>query len=129
MDKALDQAKERLQIGSNERGGLIDLYPTAPAQTGFQPVVEHNVYMHQVDLNLILLIGPREAVAAKRLSLQIADEACFFLRLSNGCVPRSLAVIEGTFGDDPPLTTRSRDQSDFDTVVADAKGDDCCLAI
>ena len=129
VNKAFDQVKKRLQVGSNERDGLIDLYPSPPPQPRFQPRVEHNGHMHQVDLDLILFIVPPEAVAAQRPTFETADQARFLLRFSDGCVARPFALIEGTFRDDPPFTTWSRHEGDFDTVVADAKGDHCCLAI
>jgi hypothetical protein len=129
VNKAFDQVKKRLQIGSNERDGLIDLYPAPPPQARFQPIVEHYGHMHQVDLDLILFIVTPEAVAAQRPAFQTTDQARFLLCFSDGCIARPFALIEGTFGEDPPFTTWSRHEGDFDTVVADAKGYHCCLAI
>src|SRR5262245_21833660 len=40
-----------------------------------------------------------------------------------------LALVDGTLGYDPPFATQRRDKGDFDTFVADAKRDHCCLPI
>jgi hypothetical protein len=81
-----DRVKERLQVSPNERRGFIDLDPSPPAHPGLQPIVEHKGHMHQVHLNFIPSICPCVTVAAQRLAFQVANQARFFLRLSDGCV-------------------------------------------
>jgi hypothetical protein len=129
LDEALDQVNEPLQFGSNERSGFINRYPAPPPYPGFQPMVEHHGYTHQVHIDDISFIGTRKAVAAQRLAFQVANQARFLLRFPDGCIPRLLAIVEGTFGYDPPFATQRRDKGDFDSIVANAKGDHCCLSI
>src|SRR5688572_26748545 len=59
----------------------------------------------------------------------MANETRFLLGLTDGCVPRPLAVVQGTLRNDPPFTMRRRDEGDLETLVANAKRDHCCLSI
>jgi hypothetical protein len=66
-------------------------------------MVEHHRHRHQIDCD------------------HIVYQSCFLLGFSDGCIPRLLALVEGTFGYDPPFAAAYRYKGVFDTFTTDTK--------
>src|SRR6185369_8740399 len=106
----LEAMNERLQFFPQTIGSIFDTQPPSAADPVFQPVLELCRHPHHVDIDAAKAVALGVLIAADRFARDDAEEARFLFGLADRRLTRTFPSVDGSFGKDPALAGRGRDQ-------------------
>jgi len=116
----IEPMDERLQLLSQTVGCIGSPHPPPSPDLVFEPVFELDRHPHEVDIDAAEVVALGVVIAADRFARDDASESSFLLGFTDRCLTRAFAVVDRSFGKNPTLAGRGRNERHLDAFLPDS---------